>query len=93
MDSLSRRVADEGVLSSTYEDLSFGPRLAAVVSETGGSFLQQMEISLPQSGIYPDSRFTIRPRGSISSDVRGPALSPMLVESLSKLNRPYRSAD
>ena len=55
VDSLSRRLADEGVLSSTYEDLSFGPRLAAVVSETGGSFFQRMEISLPQSGIDPDT--------------------------------------
>ena len=55
VEDLSRQMVEAGVLSSAYEDLSFGPRLAAVVSETGGAFFQRMEISLPQSGIYPDT--------------------------------------
>ena len=55
VDDLSRKLVEQGVLSSTYEDLSLGPRLAAVVSETGGAFFQRMEISLPQSGIDPDT--------------------------------------
>ncbi len=55
VEDLSRQLLEEGVLSSAYEDLSFGPRLAAVVSETGGAFFQRMEISLPQSGIFPDT--------------------------------------
>ena len=55
LDDLSRQLVEEGVLSRTYADLSFGPRLAAVVSETRGAFFQRLEISLPQSGIDPDT--------------------------------------
>jgi hypothetical protein len=55
LEDLSRQLVDEGGLSRSYDGLPFGPRLAAVVSETGGAFFQRMEISLPQSGIDPDT--------------------------------------
>ena len=55
LEDLSRQLVAEGGLSRSYDGLPFGPRLAAVVSETGGAFFQRMEISLPQSGVDRDT--------------------------------------
>ena len=40
-----------GELSSTYDHLPFGKRLAAILHETRGEFYQHLEITLPQNGI------------------------------------------
>lgn len=51
LDDLAHRLYAEGRLSSVYNELPFGPRLARIVAETGQTFSQLFDISLPQSGV------------------------------------------
>ena len=51
LDTIARQLHQDGALSSSYDDLPFGDRLTAVLSETGGAAYQSLEISLPQKNI------------------------------------------
>jgi hypothetical protein len=51
LNQLAARFHEAGELSSTYDDLPFGERLAAILRELGGGFYQHLDISLPQKNI------------------------------------------
>ena len=53
LDRLARDLHAEGRLSSTYDDLSFGPRLTKVYAETETDWAQYFDFSLP---LKPDIR-------------------------------------
>jgi hypothetical protein len=53
LDRLARDLHAEGRLSSTYDDLTFGPRLSRVYAETETDWAQYFDFSLP---LKPDIR-------------------------------------
>lgn len=55
LDRLATEHHHAGALSSTYADLPFGQRLAAILNEAGGGFYRNLEISLPQKGVLRDT--------------------------------------
>ena len=48
---IALRLYEDGTLSSSYEDLPFGDRLAVILWEAGRAAYQSLEISLPQRNI------------------------------------------
>ena len=63
-DVLDRLAADlhaQGTLSSTYADLPFGERLAVVYRESGRSYAQNFDFSLPQADIAADTPMWLGP--------------------------------
>lgn len=55
LDRLAEQYHEAGALSSSWNELPFGKRLAAILRETKGDFYQHLEISLPQRGITPET--------------------------------------
>ena len=60
-DGLARGLVAEGRLRSTYADLPFEERLVAVCEESGRNFPQEVDFSLPQSGIRTDTPIHVGP--------------------------------
>jgi ectoine hydroxylase-related dioxygenase (phytanoyl-CoA dioxygenase family) len=55
LEDLAATLYREGSVSSAYADLAFGPRLIKITKEYGKSLSQHFDISLPQTGVRPDT--------------------------------------
>ncbi len=79
LDRLVRQLYDEGKISSLHEGLDFPSRLTEIYHETGETFTQYFDISLPMTNVRPDTPFWTGP--AIFNLIRNPALVD-LVESI-----------
>ena len=79
LDRLVRQLYDEEKISSLHEGLDFLSRLTEIYHETGETFTQYFDISLPMTNVRPDTPFWTGP--SIFKLIRNPALVE-LVESV-----------
>ena len=61
LDGIARPLVAEGAVRSTYAGLPFTERLLALCGETGSSFHQPFDISLPQKDITPDTPLHVGP--------------------------------
>lgn len=61
LDKVAHSLYAEGTTQSTYAEFSFAERLIKISSETGCSFSQHFDISLPQSTICPDTPIHLGP--------------------------------
>lgn len=61
LSDLAAQLASEGAIRSQYEDLAFCERLIQICEETGRTFSRHFDISLPQSGIRPDTPIHVGP--------------------------------
>lgn len=61
LDALSRQWHEEGVLTSAYDELPFGPRLIEVVRESGRPYSQYFDISLPLGKITESTPIHLGP--------------------------------
>ena len=61
LDELAGQLASEGRVSSTYSDLAFRDRMTAICRETGETFAQFFNISLPMVGVSEDTPFLTGP--------------------------------
>ena len=61
VDQQCRLMYEEGRLNSTYDDLPFEERVIRLYSESGKTFVQQFDISLPQSGVTADTPIHLGP--------------------------------
>lgn len=51
LDTVATRLFSDGVVSSSYADLPFGPRFCNLVKETDGRVMNYMDICMPQKGV------------------------------------------
>ena len=72
LDSLAGDLLDEGAITSTYEDMSFGDRLTQVYQESGTVDRQYFDFSLPQQGVSYDTPMWHGP--AVFSALTAPAL-------------------
>jgi ectoine hydroxylase-related dioxygenase (phytanoyl-CoA dioxygenase family) len=61
LDSLAKKLYAEGKISSTYDDLEFGERVARIYEESGEVYNGYFDFSLPQNGITADTPFWAGP--------------------------------
>lgn len=61
LDGIARSLHAEGAVRSTHEELPFAERMLALCAETGRSFHQPFDISLPQKEIRPDTPLHVGP--------------------------------
>lgn len=61
LDGIAAGLRADGALRSTHEGLSFAQRLLALCAETGRSFHQPFDISLPQKDIGEDTPLHVGP--------------------------------
>ncbi len=61
LDQLANELHAEGALDSTYADLPFAERLVTVYRETGRTFAQHFDFTLPQQGIAADTPMWLGP--------------------------------
>lgn len=61
LDGIARSLLAEGAIRSTYSDLPFTDRLIQIYQESGRNFPQHFDISLPQTGVRPDTPFHVGP--------------------------------
>ena len=61
LDRLATELHEQGELRSTYADLPFAERLVTVYRETGRTFAQHFDFSLPQQGIADDTPMWLGP--------------------------------
>ena len=61
LDRIAASLQAEGILRSTYRDLPFRDRLIRICIESGRNFPQEFDISLPQTGIKPDTPIHVGP--------------------------------
>lgn len=61
LDGIARTLHAEGELRSAHAELPFAERLMALCAETGRSFHQPFDISLPQKDIRPDTPLHVGP--------------------------------
>lgn len=55
LDQLAQDLYDEGRISSTYADLSFGERFIKICIETNETHAQYFDFSLPQGNVQADT--------------------------------------
>ncbi len=61
LDSLAEELLEDGVISSTYNDLEFGERVTQIYEESGEIHNGYFDFSLPQTGIKSDTPFWAGP--------------------------------
>ena len=61
LDGIAESLRAEGVLASTYRGMPFIQRLLRICIESGRNFPQHFDISLPQTGIRPDTPINLGP--------------------------------
>jgi phytanoyl-CoA hydroxylase len=61
LDGIAESLLGEGAISSAYRDLPFADRLIRICVESGRNFPDHFDISLPQSGIRPDTPIHVGP--------------------------------
>jgi hypothetical protein len=61
LDEIAESLCAEGALRSSYRELPFTDRLIRVFVESGRNFTPHFDISLPQTGIRPDSPIHVGP--------------------------------
>ncbi len=55
LDGLAQKLKDEGVIQSTYAGLSFNERMVNICIESGRTFGEHFDFSLPQNGITAET--------------------------------------
>jgi hypothetical protein len=55
LDGIAQRLKAEGTIRSTYADLPFSQRIIAICLDSGRTFGQEFDFSLPQNGITPET--------------------------------------
>lgn len=58
---LSHELCDQGMISSTYKNLSFMDRLVQIYQETGRDYARYFDCSLPLKGVSPESPIWVGP--------------------------------
>ena len=71
LDGIARALVAEGSIDATHAGMPFPERLLALCAETGRSFHQPFDISLPQKDIEPEHRSTSDRRSSGCSRTSG----------------------
>jgi hypothetical protein len=61
LDGIAQSFQTQGLIASNYHDLPFRERLIQVCLESGRSLSQHFDISLPQTGIRPDTPIHLGP--------------------------------
>ena len=61
LDGIAESLHGEGAISSTYRELPFTDRLVRICAESGRTFPQHFDISLPQSGVRRDTPIHVGP--------------------------------
>ena len=61
LDGIAEALRSAGTIGSTHAELPFAERLQALCAETGESFHQPFDISLPQKDITPDTPLHVGP--------------------------------
>jgi len=61
LDGIADSLTAEGVLRATYRDLLFRERLIRICIDSGRNFPQEFDISLPQTGVKPDTPIHVGP--------------------------------
>ncbi len=72
LDQLVTRLAEDGLLSQRHDELDFRERMTRVYAETGRTFGQYFNLSLPVTGVSEDTPFWTGP--AIFNLIRAPAL-------------------
>src|ERR1700742_76016 len=55
LDDIAADLADEGLIESTYTGLPFPERLVEICADSGRTFAEQFDITLPQHAIAADT--------------------------------------
>ena len=61
LDDIATRFLAEGLIGDTYRSLPFTQRLMRICRESGRSVSQYFDISLPQTGVRPDTPIHLGP--------------------------------
>ncbi len=61
LDGIAERLLADGEIRSSHRELAFADRLQALCAETGESFHQPFDISLPQKDITPETLLHVGP--------------------------------
>ncbi len=55
LDRLAERLVADGLIESTYAELDFSDRMVAICAESGRTFGQEFDFSLPQNGVTEET--------------------------------------
>ena len=61
LDDIATSLVAQGAIASTHRELPFPARLIRICIESGRNFPQEFDISLPQTGIHPETPIHVGP--------------------------------
>jgi phytanoyl-CoA hydroxylase len=61
LEEIATALVAQGAIASTYRELPFPARLIRICIESGRNFPQEFDISLPQTGVQPDTPIHVGP--------------------------------